>query len=351
MARSPHPSDGGTSVTAPLLEVRHLGVAFHTERGTVQAVDDVSFEVGEGEVLGIVGESGSGKSVTMLAIMNMVANRHTQVTGQVLYRGQDLGTLSAPEMRAVRGAEIALIFQDPVRALTPVYRVGWQIAEQIMAHEKVSRSEARDRALTLMRAVGIPAAEVRIDHYPHQFSGGMLQRVTIAMALSCRPSLLIADEPTTALDVTIQAAVLGLIGRLRRELGLSVVLITHDMGVIAEVADRVLVMYAGRVIEDAPTRQVFSAPQHPYTWGLLGAMPRLDRPRSIRMQPIPGIPPSLIDLPAGCAFQPRCSYRFAKCSERPELLDRLGDGHRDACHLDSAEKRALASRPGVAIHG
>jgi len=337
-------------VTAPLLEVTELGVAFHTERGIVQAVDDVSFQVGEGEVLGIVGESGSGKSVTMLAIMNMVGGRHTRVSGHVLYRGDDLGALSPAEMRALRGAEIAMIFQDPVRSLTPVYRVGWQIAEQIMAHEKVSRTDARDRTLALMKAVGISAPELRIDHYPHQFSGGMLQRVTIAMALSCRPRLLIADEPTTALDVTIQAAVLGLLMRLRRELGLSVVLITHDMGVIAEVADRVLVMYAGRVVEDAPTRQVFTDPQHPYTWGLLGAMPRLDRPRSIRMQPIPGVPPSLIDLPVGCSFRPRCSHRFGKCMERPALVDRLGDGHRDACHLDTAEKRSAAARPEVAIH-
>ncbi len=338
-------------MTSPLLEVENLGVTFHTERGEVRAVDGVSLQLGRGEALGIVGESGSGKSVTMLAVMNMIASRHTTVSGRVLYKGDDLSHYSNADMCAIRGAEIAMVFQDPIRSLTPVYRVGWQIVEQIRAHESVSASDARDRALELMRAVGIPSPEVRIDHYPHQFSGGMLQRVTIAMALSCRPSLLIADEPTTALDVTIQAAVLALLARLRRELDLSLILITHDMGVIAEVTDRVLVMYGGRVVEDAPTPQVFANPQHPYTWGLLGAMPRLDRPRTVRMQPIPGSPPSLIDLPGGCVFQPRCAHRFDKCVERPALIDRLGDGHRDACHLDVVEKRAIASQPVIAGHG
>ena len=325
-------------MTPSLLEVKNLSVTFHTERGPIHAVDGVSFELTEGEVLGIVGESGSGKSVTMLAVMKMIRAANARVTGEILYRGADLSGFSSSQMQGVRGAQVAMVFQDPMTALTPVYRVGWQITEQIQAHQNLSRAAARQRALELLRLVGIPSPELRIDNYPYQFSGGMLQRVTIAMALSCNPSVLIADEPTTALDVTIQAAILKLLMRLRRELHLAVILITHDMGLIAEVADRVLVMYAGRVVEDASKAQIFAEPQHPYTWGLLGAMPRLDRPKASRLQAIPGNPPSLTNLPHGCRFGPRCVHRFERCTQAPELTDKIGDGHRDACHLSANEK-------------
>lgn len=338
-------------MTASLLEVKDLSVTFRTERGPVQAVDGVSFELAEGEVLGIVGESGSGKSVTMLAVMKMIRAANARVTGEIRYRGADLGGFSSSQMRGIRGAQVAMVFQDPMTSLTPVYRVGWQIVEQLQAHQDLSRSAARERALELLRLVGIPSPELRIDNYPHQFSGGMLQRVTIAMALSCNPSVLIADEPTTALDVTIQAAILKLLMRLRRELGLAVILITHDMGVIAEVADRVLVMYAGHVVEDATKAQIFAEPQHPYTWGLLGAMPRLDRPKAIRLQAIPGNPPSVINPPQGCRFRPRCLHRFERCTETPELSDKLGDGHRDACHLSVVEKQQRISQHAELQHG
>lgn len=342
MARSPDPPGGVASVNPPLLEVKDLSVTFRTERGLIRAVDGVSFGLEEGEVLGIVGESGSGKSVTMLAVMKMIRTSNARVTGEVIYKGDDLNGFSSAQMRGVRGGQVAMVFQDPMTSLTPVYRIGWQIVEQLQAHQDLSRGAARERALDLLRLVGIPSPELRIDNYPHQFSGGMLQRVTIAMALSCNPSLLIADEPTTALDVTIQAAILELLMRLRRELGLAVILITHDMGVVAEVADRVLVMYAGKVVEDATKAQIFSAPQHPYTWGLLGAMPRLDRPKMSRLQAIPGNPPSVVDPPRGCRFQPRCDHRFEKCTVSPELVDKLGDGHRDACHLAIVDKQQLA---------
>jgi peptide/nickel transport system ATP-binding protein len=276
-----------------LLEVRDLRVSFRTEEGLVQAVDRLSLSVTAGEVLGIVGESGSGKTVSMLAVMRLIRDPNAVVEGQVLHRGRDLMQLTRQEMRSVRGREIAMIFQDPMTALTPVYTVGWQIEEQLRAHEKLPRRQARVRTVDLLAEVGIPNASRRADDYPHQFSGGMRQRVMIAMALSCNPSLLIADEPTTALDVTIQAQILELMKRLRREHGSSIILITHDMGVVADLAERVAVMYAGRVVEEAPKAQLFRDPQHPYTWGLLGSMPRVDRPRLRRLAAIPGAPPSL----------------------------------------------------------
>ena len=325
----------------PVLEVRDLSVSFRTEEGVVHAVDNLSLSLGQGEVLGIVGESGSGKTVSMLSVMGLIRDPNAVVEGQVLYRGRDLITLSQREMRSVRGAEIAMIFQDPMTALTPVYRVGWQIAEQLRAHEPMSARLARVRTVELLREVGIPNASRRADDYPHQFSGGMRQRVMIAMALSCNPSLLIADEPTTALDVTIQAQILELMKRLQRDHGSSIILITHDMGVVADLAERVVVMYAGSVVEEGSRSDVFRDPQHPYTWGLLGSMPRIDRPRPRRLAAIPGTPPSLLAPPAGCRFAPRCAHRFELCSMRPALAERVAPGRKDACHLDPAVRPAL----------
>jgi peptide/nickel transport system ATP-binding protein len=331
-------SDSNSGV--PLLDVQSLGVSFRTEAGTVHAVDGLSFTVSPGEVLGIVGESGSGKSVTMMSVMRLITDPNAVFEGKVMYKGSDLMEASESRMQDIRGAEMAMIFQDPMTSLNPVYKVGWQIAEQLRAHEELSKSAARARTVELLRAVGIPNPEVRVDDYPHQFSGGMRQRVMIAMALSCNPDLLIADEPTTALDVTIQAQILEVIARLKSEFNSAVVLITHDMGVVAEVADRVIVMYAGRVIEQGTKEQVFNDPQHPYTWGLLGSIPRLDRPRPKRLTAIPGNPPSLVNLPEGCHFAPRCRHRFDRCLvDDPALTDASGGGHLDACHLTVEEKR------------
>ncbi len=331
-----------------LLEVKNLKVSFRTEDGVVRAVDGVSFTLDPGEVLGIVGESGSGKSVTMMSVMRLIIDPNAVFEGEVIYKGRDLMKLGREQMREVRGAEIAMIFQDPMTSLNPVYRVGWQIAEQIRAHESVGKQAAHARAVELLQAVGIPNPRVRVDDYPHQFSGGMRQRVMIAMALSCNPDLLIADEPTTALDVTIQAQILELIGKLKDDFGSAVVMITHDMGVVAEVADRVCVMYGGRVVEQGTKQDLFYDAQHPYTWGLLGSIARLDRPKPRRLAAIPGTPPSLIHLPKGCAFGPRCAHRFEKCDEVPELRDRIGNSsHLDACHLDPAAK---AARRETTIH-
>jgi oligopeptide/dipeptide ABC transporter ATP-binding protein len=322
----------------PLLDVRDLAVSFRTEDGWVRAVDGVSFSVNSGEIVGIVGESGSGKSVTAMAIMRLIRDPNAVLAGQVLYRGTNLFELPAGQMRTVRGSEIAMVFQDPMTALNPVYRIGWQIAEQIRAHEQISRSSAMRRAVELLSSVGIARPEMRVHDFPHQLSGGMRQRVMIAMALSCNPSVLIADEPTTALDVTIQAQILDLILRLRKNFDSAVVIITHDMGVIADVADRVLVVYAGKVVEDGSKLEVFENAQHPYTWGLLGSIPRLDRPKPNRLLTIPGLPPSLINLPQGCAFRPRCPHAFEACFEPVELEDRVGSGHRDRCRLPAYQK-------------
>ena len=328
-------------MSRPLLEVRDLKVSFRTEDGLVRAVDGVSFDVAEGETLGIVGESGSGKSVTMMSVMRLIADPNARFEGEVFYKGRDLMKLNPDQIREIRGAGIAMIFQDPMTSLNPVYRVGWQIEEQVREHEKVSKQAAHARAIELLTAVGIPQAADRVNDYPHQFSGGMRQRVMIAMALSCNPDILIADEPTTALDVTIQAQILNLIKKLKDDFGTAVVLITHDMGVVADLADRIAVMYAGRIIEKGSRRDVFYDPQHPYTWGLLGSIARLDRPKPRRLAAIPGLPPSLLSLPPGCAFGPRCAHRFERCEERPDLRDKSGDGHLDACHLDPRQKREL----------
>jgi peptide/nickel transport system ATP-binding protein/oligopeptide transport system ATP-binding protein len=325
----------------PLLEVRDLKVSFRTENGLVRAVDGVSFTLDAGHVLGIVGESGSGKSVTVMSIMQLIRDPNAIFEGEVLYKGRDLMGLSQRQMRSVRGAEIAMIFQDPMTSLNPVYRVGWQIEEQLHAHEKLARRSARARAIELLAAVGIPGASRRVDDYPHQFSGGMRQRVMIAIALACNPDLLIADEPTTALDVTIQAQILALIDRLKVEFGSAVILITHDMGVVAQIAETVAVMYAGQIVEQGGVDAVFRHPQHPYAWGLLGSIPRLDRPKPGRLPTIRGLPPSLIDLPEGCSFAPRCDHAHAACRVRPELLPRSDRGHLDRCVLTPEQKAVL----------
>jgi len=328
-------------IAEPLLEVRDLKVSFRTEDGIVSAVNGVSLSLAPGETLGIVGESGSGKSVTMMSVMRLITDPNARFEGEVRYKGRDLMKLTQDQIQAVRGAGIAMIFQDPMTSLNPVYRVGWQIEEQLRAHEQMSKQAAHARAIELLAAVGIPRPAQRIDDYPHQFSGGMRQRVMIAMALSCNPDILIADEPTTALDVTIQAQILGLIRKLRDDFGTAIVLITHDMGVVADLADRIAVMYAGRIIEQGTRRDIFYDARHPYTWGLLGSIARLDRPKPRRLTAIPGLPPSLLQLPKGCAFGARCPHRFGLCDERPELLDKAGDGHLDACHLDLRQKEDL----------
>ncbi|HEU5142947.1 MAG TPA: ABC transporter ATP-binding protein [Solirubrobacterales bacterium] len=326
---------------APLLEVRELAVSFNTEEGSVRAVDRLDLDVAPGEVLAVVGESGSGKSVTALTLMGLSRGPNTRISGSVRFDGIDLIAARDEELRRIRGERIAMVFQDPMTSLDPVYRVGDQIVEQIRAHRETSREEARSRAIELLDAVGIPDAASRADAYPHQFSGGMRQRVMIAMALSLDPSLLIADEPTTALDVTVQAQIVALLRELNRARGLSVVLITHDIGLVAEVADRVAVMYAGRVVEQGTLDEVFYDPQHPYTWGLLGSLTRIDRPRPERLPQIPGAPPSLLSPPQGCHFRPRCAHEFERCAQVPDLEARLAEapGHLDRCWLDPVEKR------------
>jgi peptide/nickel transport system ATP-binding protein len=327
-----------------LLEVTDLRVSFTTEEGVVKAVDGVSFEIDRGEVVAIVGESGSGKSVTAMTLLGLTRSANTTFQGSARYEGEELLTMTEHELQGIRGAEIAMVFQDPMSSLDPVYRVGDQIAEQILAHEPdTTRKQARERAAQLLGRVGIPHAHERARSFPHEFSGGMRQRVMIAMALSCSPELLIADEPTTALDVTIQAQILRELRALREETGAGIVIVTHDLGVVADIADRVIVMYAGRVVEQGTVDELFYDPQHPYTWGLLGSIARVDQPRA-RMLAIPGTPPSLLNPPEGCHFRPRCPYAFERCIEVPPLDSRVRvPGHRDRCWLSVAEKRRLAA--------
>jgi peptide/nickel transport system ATP-binding protein/oligopeptide transport system ATP-binding protein len=325
-----------------LLEVKDLGVEFTTEDGVVRAVDGVSFELERGKVLGIVGESGSGKSVTAMTIMGLTRDINASFRGEVNYQGRNLLEISDTEMQNFRGNEIGMIFQDPMTSLNPVYRIGEQIAEAIRAHEHVDKQAAKRRAVELLRQVGIPNPESRVDDFPHQFSGGMRQRAMIAIALACNPAILIADEPTTALDVTIQAQIVELISQLKDDFNSAVIMITHDLGVVADMADEIVVMYAGRVVERAPTRELFYDPQMPYTWGLLGSIPRLDGPKPERLHSIEGAPPSLIQLPKGCKFRPRCPQAFDKCMEEPGLENRVETpGHLDRCWLDVDKKRSL----------
>ncbi|MGI9185376.1 MAG: ABC transporter ATP-binding protein [Solirubrobacteraceae bacterium] len=332
------------SADAPLLEVSDLRVSFATEDGTVQAVDGVSFSVAPGEVVAIVGESGSGKSVTAMTLMGLTRGPNARFEGTATFDGTELVKASDAELRKVRGAGIAMVFQDPMSSLDPVHRIGAQIVEQIRVHERqVSKAQAMDRAVTLMERVGIPRAGERLRSYPHEFSGGMRQRVMIAMALSCSPQLLIADEPTTALDVTIQAQILDELRKLRDETGAGVILVTHDLGVVADIADRVIVMYAGRVVEQGSLDDIFYDPQHPYTWGLLGSITRIDADRSLRLPAIPGLPPSLMRPPQGCHFRPRCPHAFAQCTEVPPLVNHVPEHPEtvDRCFLTVEQKREL----------
>jgi peptide/nickel transport system ATP-binding protein len=326
---------------APLLEVDDLEVSFRTRAGVVRAVDHLSLSVQPREMLGIVGESGSGKSVAMYSLIGLIRDPNATISGRVRFEGRDLLGLPDDELRAVRGKQIAMVFQDPMTSLTPVYTVGWQIVEQIRTHEQVTKRQARARAIALLGEVGIPDPGRRVDSYPHELSGGMRQRVVIAMALSCSPKLLIADEPTTALDVTTQAQILELMRTLQRTHGSSIVIITHDMGVISEVADRVVVMYAGRPVELGPKRAVIRTPRHPYTWGLLGAVPRIGAQRR-RLATIPGVAASPFATPVGCAFAPRCPARFDACELRPALAG--DDGHLDACWLPADERAQIRRR-------
>jgi len=312
-----------------MLSVRDLRVSFRTEDGLVRAIDGVSFDLEEGEILGVVGESGSGKTVSLLAVMGLITDPNATIEGSIRYKGRELVGLPARELRHLRGNEIAMIFQDPMTALTPVYTIGWQIAEQIRAHQNISKAKALARVEELLAEVNFPNPREAMSRYPHQLSGGMRQRAVIAMALSCNPALLVADEPTTALDVTVQAGILDLVRKLRSTHNSAVVFITHDMGVVSELADRVMVMYAGRVVERGSRAALFSGPRHPYTRALLGSIPPLTGEKPHRLPAIPGSPPSLLRLPQGCAFGPRCPVRFEACeAEKPAL----GSGpHAAAC--------------------
>jgi peptide/nickel transport system ATP-binding protein len=327
----------------PLLEVSDLKVHFETEDGLVKAVDGVSYTVDNGQTLGIVGESGSGKSVSSLTVMGLTRARNARISGSVRFRGKELLTASDEEIRSIRGDDIAMIFQDPLSSLHPFYKLGAQIVEAIRTHRDVSKAQAHDRAIEMLNVVGIPEPRKRAESYPHEFSGGMRQRAMIAMALANDPKLLIADEPTTALDVTVQAQILELIERLQAEFDTAVVVITHDLGVVAEMADEIAVMYAGRIVEHANALTIFAEPEHPYTWGLLGSIPKLAASRSDELVPIPGRPPSLINLPGGCSFHPRCPYvREAHKKVDPMLEPVNGNArHRVACLLDHVTRGRL----------
>jgi peptide/nickel transport system ATP-binding protein len=328
-------------VAETLLEIRDLKVHFPTEDGVVKAVDGLSLTLEQGETLGVVGESGSGKSVTFLTVMGLITSKQARLEGQVLFRGQNLLDVPQDEMREIRGSKISMIFQDPMTSLHPFYKVGGQIVEAIRAHQQVGKREAWNQAVEMLNLVGIPKPKERANQYPHEFSGGMRQRAMIAMALSLNPDLLIADEPTTALDVTVQAQILDLIDRLRQEFDASVVIITHDLGVVAEHADDVMVMYAGRPAEYGSRDDIYYEAHHPYTWGLLRSITRLDQPKVERLRPIPGLPPSLIFVPPGCPFHPRCPYVMQVCKEEvPALLEEDGK-HSSACHLPLTEKERI----------
>jgi peptide/nickel transport system ATP-binding protein/oligopeptide transport system ATP-binding protein len=342
------------STPGPLLEVRDLAVSFATDQGVVQAVDGVSFDLAAGEILAIVGESGCGKSVTAMTLLGLTRSPNARFEGTATYKGTELIRADDEQLQAIRGEEIAMIFQDPMASLNPVMRIGSQIVEQIQAHGSVPKERAHERAVELLERVGIPRARERADSYPHEFSGGMRQRVMIALALSCDPSVLIADEPTTALDVTVQAQILERFRTLRDETNAALILVTHDLGVVADIADKVAVMYAGRIVEQGSLDDVFYDPQHPYTWGLLGAITRIDRPRRARLPTIPGLPPSLANRPSGCHLRPRCPHEHDQCLQVPPLEARRSDApsHLDRCWLDPDDKRSLRElEPGeIGLH-
>ena len=317
---------------AALLEVRNLRTYFHTSHGVVKAVDGVSFDVREGETAALVGGSGCGKTMTALSIIRLVPKPQGSIVGgEIHFEGRNLLTLSEPEIRQIRGADIAMIFQEPMTSLNPVLTIGRQITETLEAHGLSSKEEARERASELLRLVGISDPDRRLSDYPHQLSGGMRQRVMIAIALSCNPKLILADEPTTALDVTIQAQILELMGQLSRKFGVALMIITHNLGVVARYADRVRVMYAGKIIESASAQEIYRNPRHPYTLGLLRSVPRLDQPRKAKLDPIKGQPPDLWSLPQGCSFAPRCKFAVEKCAQEAPPLREVGNGHLSAC--------------------
>ena len=333
-----------------LLEVRNLKTEFRTQDGVVHAVNGVSFSVEEGETLGLVGESGCGKSVSMLSVMRLIPIPPGKITnGEVVFQGQDLLKLNDEEMRQIRGNKIAMVFQDPMTSLNPVLTIGTQVTEALELHLGMTREQSRKRAAELLKMVNIPEAETHLNDYPHQFSGGMRQRVMIAMGLSCSPQLLIADEPTTALDVTIQAQIIDIVKRLKKEMGMAIIWITHDLGVIAGLADRINVMYAGYIVETAPNKEIFANPLHPYTLGLLGSIPRLDESRKEKLTPIEGMPPDLIGMTAGCPFYTRCRFRTQKCQEENPTLESVGVRHWSACWHWEDVKLARETGPKVEL--
>jgi peptide/nickel transport system ATP-binding protein len=337
------PAEAASETGGPLLSVEDLRVSFHTDDGIVHAVDGVSYSLEAGKTLGIVGESGSGKTVSSLTMLGLTRSKRSRIEGRIIFQGEDMVSMQDARLRQVRGNDVSMIFQDPLSALHPFYRVGWQLTEAMQTHRGISKSAARKRAAELLELVGIPDPKRRVDQYPHEFSGGMRQRAMIAMALANEPKLLIADEPTTALDVTVQAQILALLQDLQRRLGTAIIIITHDLGVVAEIADDICVMYAGRVVEQGSAEDIFRAPQHPYTWGLLRSIPRLDNPRGEELVPISGRPPSLINRPSGCYFHPRCPYvREAHKRIDPHLIPVDGNpDHRVACLLESSVRSRI----------
>lgn len=327
---------------AKLLDVKNLKTQFFTQDGVVHAVNGISYSVDEGETVAIVGESGSGKSVGAMSLIRLIPQPPGKIVdGEVWFDGQDILTLSEDELRRIRGNRIAMIFQDPMTSLNPVLTIGRQITEALELHLGMNRQEARSRAIELLELVGIPGASARLDDYPHQFSGGMRQRVMIAMGLSCNPQLLIADEPTTALDVTIQAQIVDLVDRLKKELGMAIIWITHDLGVVAGMAERVIVMYSGFIVEESPVEEIYAQPRHPYTLGLLRSIPRLDLGRQKRLVPIDGLPPDLLEAPSHCPFAPRCAFAIEKCIEENPPLESVGPNRKAACWVDISDVQVL----------
>ena len=342
MTTAPHSEPSGRNEA--ILDVRNLKVHFPTPDGVVKAVDGITFQIRPGETIGIVGESGSGKSVSFLTVMGLVSTREAQIEGEIIFKGRDLLALPAEETRHLRGKEMGMVFQDPMTSLHPMYRVGTQIAEAVRTHQEVTKKAAWDMAVEMLRLVGIPNPKESARRYPHEFSGGMRQRAMIGMALVLNPDLLIADEPTTALDVTVQAQILDLLDRLKADFNAAVAIITHDLGVVAEHCDRIQVMYAGKIVETGNSQVIYYRSRHPYTWGLLQSIPRLDAEQVQRLRPIQGLPPSLIEVPPGCAFHPRCPYAMEVCRREVPELRPAHAVNASACHLPAAEKERLFSQ-------